>query len=824
MTRRGRRRTGGVVVDASALQSPMSRGRGIGRYAEQWIAALEAHAPDLVTAYLLDSRLAPPAIGEELLATGKFASVERAAAALESARAFHALSPFDPALDLATIWPAEIAARGIPCSVTVYDLIPARDPGRELTQLLERRRYQTRLELVRAAEQVQVISEAVAREVVELLGVRTDRITVVRPTPAPHFVPGAPDADLLAKVLGEQWRTPYVLAPAGSHPRKNTERLVEAWGLLPADVRDTHRLVITGAFVDSTINHYRHLAALGGYPASLAVVGDVSDAEMVALLQGAKLVCYPSSAEGYGLPVAEAIACAVPVITSDLPPFDELLDSPARFDPSRRETIGAALLSALFEPRHLQRAREAARRLPSAGHEAAEAAAALERLAASSARRAPRPLSLTPANQRHAPRRVALISPFPPAASGVAGYSYHLAEALLATDEVTVDAFFDGPTRDQEAPPGVPVWPAEALESVEALCGHYDAVCYALGNSHHHLGALSVLERRGGTVIAHDVRLSNLYHFRYGDPTLPDDALTRAIFELYPAGSLPGEVGWGRDISPADRERYGLVMARDAIAHSEHFLVSSPAAAELARLDARPEDADKIAVLPFALGVPDLHGAGFEAGDTNGSGARLSGADPLIAHFGIVDPMKQPELLLEACARLASEHPGLRCAFIGPIAKELAASLRELGARLGIADRLVLSGPLSPSGYLEALSRTAVAVQLRAGFNGEASAAVGECLAVGAPTVVSKTGWARSLPTDVVVALDAPIDAAQLATALNQLITDPVRSAAMRRAAQRFAAANSFGHTARALLEVLFSSTSSGERPDVRSRAAAARA
>ncbi|MDA8296629.1 MAG: glycosyltransferase [Actinomycetota bacterium] len=804
MTRRGRQGAGGIVVDASALQSPMSRGRGIGRYAEQWITGLEAHAPDLVSAYLLDSRLAPPALSEELLATGKFALVEHSAAALESARALHALSPFDPALDLVTIWPERIAARGLARSLTVYDLIPAHNPEGELADPLVRRRYQTRLELVRSAEQLQVISEAVARDVIELLGVRPERISVVRPTPAPHFVPGPPDAALLAKVLGEKWRTPYVLAPAGSHPRKNTERLVEAWGLLPPDVRDAHRLVITGAFGESTVNHYQHLASLGGYSDSLAVTGEVGEAEMVAVLQGAKLVCYPSSAEGFGLPVAEAIACGVPVIASDVAPFDELLEAPARFDPSRPETIGAALLSVLFEPRHLERARAAARRLPSAEHEAAVAAAALERLAQASTPRLPRPLWPPAGRARHAPRRVALVSPFPPAPSGVAGYSYHLAEALVATGEVTVDAFADGPTDGQEAPAEVPVWPAEALESVEALCGHYDAVCYALGNSHHHLGALSVLQRRGGTVLAHDVRLSNLYHFRFGDPTLPDDALTRAIFELYPTGSLPGEVGWGRDISAHDRERYGLLMARDAIAHAEHFLVSSPAAAELARLDARPNDAAKIAVLPFALGVPGLHGAGFDAVGTNLAVPELAGADPLIAHFGIVDPMKQPELLLEACAKLADEQPGLRCAFIGPIAEELAGTLRELAGRLGIAGRLVLSGPLSPSAYLEALSRTAVAVQLRAGFNGEASAAVGECLAVGVPTVVSRTGWARSLPGDAVVALDTPISVAELATAISQLINDPARSAALRRAAQRFATANSFDHTAWALLDVLF--------------------
>src|SRR5262249_4615126 len=62
---------GPVAVDSSALQSPTSRGRGIGRYAAGWALAIESLRPDLVACYLLNPDLPPPGELEGLLATDK---------------------------------------------------------------------------------------------------------------------------------------------------------------------------------------------------------------------------------------------------------------------------------------------------------------------------------------------------------------------------------------------------------------------------------------------------------------------------------------------------------------------------------------------------------------------------------------------------------------------------------------------------------------------------------------------------------------------------------------------------------------------------------
>ncbi len=781
---------GPVWVDAAALQSPMSRGRGIARYAEQWALALERERPDLVGRYVLDPALAPPRIDEELLATGK---VGYAGTAPGTARVVHTLSPFDLEVGLDSPWPAWAHQIGAWRSATVYDLIPASDPEANLADPLVRRRYQTRLELVRSSDQLHTISRAVAAACAAMLRVPPERLVLAGAAPAPWFRPDH-SRDALGPARALVGDRDFVLAPGGSHPRKNTERLLHAWAALPSALKERFALVLTGSLPASTLNHYRHLAHEGGFADQL-IVGELSDETLLSCYRAATLVCVPSLAEGYGYPVAEAIACATPVIASDRPPIDELLRPLARFDPETSTAITSALVEALATPASLARIGTAALGLRTPEDMTAATITGFEALLGRPSRPRPR------AGGTGGPRRLrlAVVSPFPPAPSGVAAYSYRLVEELLAAGAV-VDAYSDGPTAEQMPPPGATPRAAATLRAAEQLLGRYDAVVYALGNSHHHLGALALLRERPGIVIAHDVRLANCYRHEHGDPAFARGGFAKAVATLYPEPGLDSLLS-AEELDEVELARSGPLMAREAIAASTAFLVTSTEAADLARLDARPEDAAKIAVLPFAIEDPASHRALFATDDVAARARTLAG-EPLICHFGIVDPVKLPDVLLEAIARLRRHYPALTCAFVGPAADEVAAELRARASELGCDDCVVLTGPLDPAHYRAALGAATVAVQLRAQFNGEASAAVGECLATGVPTVVSRVGWARSLPSDAVAALEAPADPGRLAELLDAILADPARRAALSRAGQREAVQRSFAATAAALLEV----------------------
>jgi glycosyltransferase involved in cell wall biosynthesis len=79
------------------------------------------------------------------------------------------------------------------------------------------------------------------------------------------------------------------------------------------------------------------------------VLGVVSDATVVELLQAADALVFPSFTEGFGLVVLEALACGTPVIASALPPFTEYLGpgDALLVDPADSAAIGAAMLRAL---------------------------------------------------------------------------------------------------------------------------------------------------------------------------------------------------------------------------------------------------------------------------------------------------------------------------------------------------------------------------------------------------------------------------------------------------------------------------------------------
>jgi glycosyltransferase involved in cell wall biosynthesis len=137
------------------------------------------------------------------------------------------------------------------------------------------------------------------------------------------------------------------------------------------------------------------------------------------------------------------------------------------------------------------------------------------------------------------------------------------------------------------------------------------------------------------------------------------------------------------------------------------------------------------------------------------------------------------------------------------VSTELASSLGGLGEALGLGGRLFITGRVDAGVYLDWIRRTELAVQLRASFSGEASAAVGDCLACGVPMVVTDIGWMGDLPDDVARKVPVDVTSIDLAEACASLLDNSAARGALSTRARSYAGAHTFEVAARSLLETL---------------------
>jgi glycosyltransferase involved in cell wall biosynthesis len=199
-----------------------------------------------------------------------------------------------------------------PLVVTVHDLAVLRHPEWFNRWTATYSRYAVP-RVVRAASRVIAVSEFTRRELRSLLGVDA----VVIPNAVEDvFTPDGPRAE------GD-----YVLAVGTLEPRKNLARIAQA---VDGELR------VVGA------RGWRGVEP----PDNVTWLGDVGDAELARLYRGARCLVYASLYEGFGIPVAEALACGCPVVTSRDSPMAELAPDAALVDPydvaSIREGIARA--------------------------------------------------------------------------------------------------------------------------------------------------------------------------------------------------------------------------------------------------------------------------------------------------------------------------------------------------------------------------------------------------------------------------------------------------------------------------------------------------
>ncbi|MFN8525605.1 MAG: glycosyltransferase [Chloroflexota bacterium] len=579
------------------------------------------------------------------------------------------------------------------------------------------------------------ISDHSRQDAIRLLGLDPKSIATVGAGVSSYFRPARYTEDPIAAVRSA---TPaitrdYLLTVSGADPRKNTEALISAYSLLPRDLRQRYQLVISCQLPPSAEAEWRaHVAKVGLDQDDVVLTGFVSDSVLRSLYQAARLFVFPSLYEGFGLPVAEAIACHCPSLIANTSSLPEVLDwSPATFDPRDEYAIASgmnrALTDAGFYEQLLIVAKE--RALTHTWQAVAERTeAALQLLAP------PSPATQRPSRTR--PYRVALVGPMPPVRSGLAKENINLVPHLSKWCELDIYATGSHDTGSLQRDYQVRVFPAQALGRITNPYS-YDAIFYSVGNSHHHHDTYELAKKYPGIVWLHDVRLGGMY-ITYGLSRHPggiSGLLSSRLPDWYGDRLAPA---LATSPSQASFRRYGMGLTPEWVRGARGVIVNSAFAERLLRLDQGPNGP-----LPrlWRLFLP------VPARPTRPSVQAV--APPTIVSVGLLDPIKAPEAIIDALGPIAAESDA-RLVFVGPVDPDFAGALLERAAKLGFGSRVEITGEVDESEYWGWLNQATCAVQLRLATNGESSGTIRDCIAAGLPVVTNMIGAAEEFPADVV--------------------------------------------------------------------------
>lgn len=241
-----------------------------------------------------------------------------------------------------------VAARSrIPCVATVHDLAFLKLP-RIMPRGYRRYWLRTIQRTVRHAHTIIAVSVATREDLVFYAHADARRIEVVYAGVDPFFREPV-STDEAEQILGRFGLAPgYLLFVGTNEPRKNLPLVLDAYALLDEDLRRQHPLVLVGG--EGWLSH-RWRAKERALLPFVYRVGYVERSALRVLYRHAACFLFPSLYEGFGMPVLEAMACGVPVVTSGVSALPEIGGTAAEYvDPGSPRALVTAIRRVLDDP------------------------------------------------------------------------------------------------------------------------------------------------------------------------------------------------------------------------------------------------------------------------------------------------------------------------------------------------------------------------------------------------------------------------------------------------------------------------------------------
>lgn len=560
-------------------------------------------------------------------------------------------------------------------------------------------------------------------------------------------------------------QTPYVLLMGGFDARKNMDGALEAFAALvrskPAEHEHLKFVVACAATPESRAEYEAHAARLG-VADRLEMTGFVPDDALPELYRGAAAFFFPSRYEGFGLPVLEALACGLPVVTTRVSSIPEVAGDLAFYcSPDDPHDMARALAQAL-RARHDVALKERSVAHARTFHWAATAGKYNRVFRQVSAARS---LSITSLGDGRP--RVAYASPWPPQRSGIADNSLGLVNELRHDADLTL--FLPQP-ETAHTTYGLPVRPiAELMEAY----GDFDAAVYHMGNnSQMHTEIYRVAWQRPGVVVLHDY---NIHPFlQHAFLKTPEE---RLFYDSWLAshGKQPHEYHSGQT------NVFEYPMCQALLKRSLGTIVHSRWAGQQLR-EAQVENVNVLplcAVLDTPLSTPDQHAALRERLGLNPHGF-------VISTMGFVNRLKRLPSVLAAVRGLVDRGYPVELV-IGGASLDPEVRVEERIAQLKLQEYVKQTGYLEECEFDALVHLSDVIVNLRCPSMGESSGTLIWAFGRGKACIVSNYQQFADLPDDVCWKADVDDgEVPQLVAMLEHLLRHPETRDQLGRNGQRW--------------------------------------
>ncbi|MBN2689400.1 MAG: glycosyltransferase, partial [Gammaproteobacteria bacterium] len=244
-------------------------------------------------------------------------------------------------------------------TVSLYDLIPLLNPEQYLKPNPQYAHYyQRKINYLKQAAGLLAISEFACQEGIATLKLPESSVINVSTAIEPFFEPQEID-EITSKQLKDKLgiSKSFILYTGGADERKNLSRLIEAYLMLPQEIRQEYQLVFAGKMPQGDVERFKHIANdFKLIKNELIFTGYITDQQLVQLYNLCRLYVFPSWHEGFGLPALEAMVCGAPVIGANTTSLPEVIGlEEALFDPFNTSEITQKIQQVLTDESMRQR-------------------------------------------------------------------------------------------------------------------------------------------------------------------------------------------------------------------------------------------------------------------------------------------------------------------------------------------------------------------------------------------------------------------------------------------------------------------------------------